>query len=158
MLEVARAARFAPAAAPSAGAADLLLDGLAIMTTDGYAAGAPLLKRAVSAFCECEMSTDEGSFVLPLVCSVAPEVWDDESWLRLSTGLVGMAREAGALSVLPVALMSAAALRVLAGDLSVARSMAAEAEAIARVIGKPVGRYAPWRSPPGTVAKPRSHT
>jgi DNA-binding CsgD family transcriptional regulator len=141
ILEVARAARSVPSAAPSAGAADLLLDGLAIMTTDGYAAGAALLKRAVDA-CESEMSTDEGSFVLPLVCSVAPEVWDDESWLRLSAGLVGIAREAGALSVLPVALMSAATLRVLAGELSIARAMAAEAEAIARVIGKPVGRYA----------------
>jgi len=53
-----------------------------------------------------------------------------------------MAREAGALSVLPGALMSAAALRALRGDLSIARSMAAEAEAIARVIGKPIGRYA----------------
>jgi len=71
MLEVARATRSAPAVARSPGAADLLLDGLALMTTDGYAAGAALLKRAVSAFCECEMSTDEGSSVLPLVCSVA---------------------------------------------------------------------------------------
>ena len=142
MDEVARAVRSAPAAAPSPGAADVLLDGLAIMTTDGYAAGAPLLKRAVSAFCEGEMSTNEGSFVLPLACRVAPEVWDDESWLRLSAGLIGVAREAGALSTLPLALMSAAALRVLAGELSVARSMAAEAEAIARAIGKPVGRHA----------------
>lgn len=142
MLDVGRAARSAWAAAPSAGAAALLVEGLAIMTTDGYAAGAPLLKQAVSAFCECEMSTDETSFVLPLVCRVAPELWDDESWLRLSTRLVGIAREAGALNVLPLALTSAAMLRVLAGDFSVARSMASEAEAIARVVGRPIGRYA----------------
>ncbi len=142
MLEVAMAARFAPAATPSADAADLLLGGLAIITTDGYAAGAPLLKRAVSAFCACELSTDEGSFVLPLVCRAAPAVWSDETWLRISTGLVGVAREAGALSLLPVALTSAATLRVLAGDISAARLMAAEAEGIARVIGKPAGRYA----------------
>ena len=142
MLEVATAARLAPTAGPSEGAADLLLDGLATMTTDGYAAGAPLLKQAVNALCECEMSPDEGSFVLPLVCTVAPEVWGDESWLRLSNGLVGVARAAGALGVLPVALMSAATLRVLAGELSLARSMAEEAEAIARATRKPVGRYA----------------
>ena len=142
IVDVGRAARFAWATAPSAGAADLLVEGLAIMTTEGHAAGAPLLKTAVSAFCECEMSTDETSLVLPLVCSVAPELWDDESWLRLSTRLVGIAREAGALDVLPVALMSAAALRVLAGDSLSACSMASEAEAIARVVGKPIGRYA----------------
>ena len=88
------------------------------------------------------MSTDEGSFALPLVCRVAPEVWDDESWLRLSSSLVEMAREAGALRVLSVALTSAAVPRVFAGDLSGARSMASEGEEIARVIGKPLARYA----------------
>ncbi len=142
-LEVARAVRITPAPAPSASAADLLLDGLAIMTTDGYAAGAPLLKRAVTAFCDWEMSADERSFLLPLVCKVAPEVWDDESWLRLSTGLIETARETGALSVLPVALQSAATIQVLVGNIATARATADEAEAIARVIGKPVGRYAP---------------
>ena len=45
--EVARASRLAPAA--SARPSDLLLDGLAVAYTDGYAAAAPLLKRAVSA-------------------------------------------------------------------------------------------------------------
>ena len=141
VLEVAQAARVGPAV-PSGGAADLLLDGLAIMTTEGYEAGAPFLKQAVSAFCDGEMPTDDRSFLLPLLCRAAPEVWDDASWLRLSTGLVQMAREAGALSVLPVALRSAATLQVLVGNLAGARLMAAEAESTARVIGKPIGPYA----------------
>src|SRR5262249_53816277 len=43
----AEAARTAPPPEGSPGAADLLLDGLAVRFTDGYAAGAPLLKRAL---------------------------------------------------------------------------------------------------------------
>jgi DNA-binding CsgD family transcriptional regulator len=72
---------------------------------------------------------------------VAPEVWDDESWLRLSNGLVETARDAGALGVLPDALLSAATLRLLEGNINEARATVGEAEAIARVIGKPVARY-----------------
>src|SRR6266568_3373839 len=48
--EVAEAARGAPPPPRPARAADLLLDGLALLATDGYPAGATVLKRAVSAF------------------------------------------------------------------------------------------------------------
>ena len=44
LLEVARAARAAPAAVAAPRAADLLLDGLALLFTEGYAAGAPMLQ------------------------------------------------------------------------------------------------------------------
>src|SRR4051794_19585771 len=49
LLDVAKAASDVPAPVP-ARAIDLLLDGLAVLFTEGRAAGAPLLKRAVSAF------------------------------------------------------------------------------------------------------------
>ena len=45
--EVARAARGAPPAPQPAHAADLLLDGLALLHTDGYAAATPTLRRAL---------------------------------------------------------------------------------------------------------------
>ncbi len=48
--EIARAARAAPAASQPPRAPDLLLDGLAILITDGYEAGTPVAQRAVSAF------------------------------------------------------------------------------------------------------------
>jgi hypothetical protein len=48
--EVAEAARAAPPSPRPVRGPDLLLDGLALLATDGYPAGAPVLKRAVSVF------------------------------------------------------------------------------------------------------------
>jgi hypothetical protein len=48
VLPIARAARDAPRAPEPPDTSDLLVDGLATFFTDGYAAGAPLLKRAVA--------------------------------------------------------------------------------------------------------------
>jgi hypothetical protein len=48
--QVARAAHEAPPPTGPPRASDLLLDGLATRFTDGYAAGGPILKRALGAF------------------------------------------------------------------------------------------------------------
>ena len=50
MLEVAEAVRAARAESQPPHACDLLLDGLAVVTSEGYAAGAPMLKKALRAF------------------------------------------------------------------------------------------------------------
>ena len=52
MLEVARAALQAPRVSDEPRAVDLLVDGLAVRFTDGYAASAPALKRALTALRE----------------------------------------------------------------------------------------------------------
>ena len=61
--EVARAVRAAPAASDPR-AADLLLDGVALVITDGHAAGAPLLKRAISAYRVEDMDSDAAPLAL----------------------------------------------------------------------------------------------
>ena len=149
MLEVAAAARALPSA-PQPHAPDLLLDGLAVLATDGYAAGAPILGRALTAFRAEEVRTEEGLRWLPLACRASHDVWDDESWYLLSARLMELAREAGALAVLPVALRLGAGIRLLAGEFAAAASIAAEAEAVARATGNPAGPYhrlmlAAWR-------------
>ena len=48
--QVAAAALAAPSPTPSAHAADLLLDGLALLIADGAAAGAPVLRKGLTAF------------------------------------------------------------------------------------------------------------
>src|SRR5262245_55434445 len=58
--EVAAAARSAPRPKPRARAADLLLDGLALLISDGAAAGIPVLREAVSALGNDEIGTEEG--------------------------------------------------------------------------------------------------
>ena len=115
---------------------DLLLDGLAILVTEGYAAGAPLLKQALDVFRETEVSLEESLDWLPLACRLCGEVWDDQSWSVLSARLIELARNAGALSVLPAAFASAAAIQLLAGEPAQANWLVQRAEAIARATGQ----------------------
>jgi DNA-binding CsgD family transcriptional regulator len=134
VLEVARAARSAPPAAGPPLATDLLLDGLAALTTEGYAVGAPLLRRAVSAFRDREIPAGEREIRwLPLACKMAHDGWDDESWNVVSARLVGLARNAGALAVLSIGLALRFAIELFAGEFAAAESLAEEAEAVSAV-------------------------
>jgi hypothetical protein len=76
MREVAEAARAAPPPPGPARGPDLLLDGLALLTCEGYPAGAPVLRRAVSAFRGTDLSAEEGLRWLWLASYAAGIVWD----------------------------------------------------------------------------------
>jgi len=123
LLEVAEAVRAAPPPPQPPGGGDLLLDGLAVLITEGNAAGTPMLRQALEAFRD-GASTDEGLRWLRLACSLSRDVWDDESWYTLSARLIEHARQAGALTVLPAALLTGAPIRLLAGELAMAVSTA----------------------------------
>ncbi|MEU0072058.1 AAA family ATPase [Streptomyces sp. NPDC006332] len=114
---------------------DLLLAGLARVTTEGYAAGTPMLLEALVAFRTDEVSREEGLGWLPLACRLAHSTWDFESWSVLSAGLVDLARETGTLSVLPSALLLRLSNRVFAGNLVGADSLVVEATAIGEATG-----------------------
>jgi DNA-binding CsgD family transcriptional regulator len=134
VLEVAGTARSAPPAAEPPRATDLLLDGLAALTTEGYAVGAPMLRRAVSAFRDQEISAAERELRwLPLACWMAHGTWDDRSWDVLSARLIEQARDVGALTVLPIGLGLRFALELFAGEFAAAESLADEAEALSEV-------------------------
>jgi DNA-binding CsgD family transcriptional regulator len=143
MLEIARAVRAGPPASQPPPAHDLLLDGLAGLATEGHAAGMPLLRRALRAFRDQEVPAGEELGWLPLACHIAHAVWDDESWHALSARLTGLAREVGALRLLPVALPLAVAIQLVTGEFAAAASLAEEATAAARATGSPGGPYGP---------------
>jgi DNA-binding CsgD family transcriptional regulator len=132
--EVAAAARAAPPP-PRVRPQDLLLDGLATLITQGFAAGAPLLKRAVATFRGTDVSTEEELRWLGLGCSAAGLVWDYESWDALSARLVMVAHEAGALTELRMAYSVGALVHLLAGDFTDAASLVAEAESVTAAMG-----------------------
>ena len=137
--EVARAARLAPGS--SARPFDLLLDGLALAYTDGYAAGVPLLKRAVSAMRTESRSGVEAVRWRMLATRVAQDLWDDESWEVLSTVHARLARRAGALMGLPIALSERVGMHLYAGELAEAASLVEEADAITAATGRWLPRY-----------------
>jgi len=63
------------------------------------------------------------------------DLWDDELWHELAARGVTLAREAGALTVLPMAATYRAAVHIHAGEFSEASALIQEADAIARVAG-----------------------
>jgi DNA-binding CsgD family transcriptional regulator len=128
--EVAEAARWVPAAPQPARGPDLLLDGLALLITEGYAAGMPVLKRALHAFRSGHISNAEGMRWLWLVCQVAIIGWDWEAWRLFCARQVSLARDDGALVALPLALITLSTLLAWTGDFAAAASLIEEAEEI----------------------------
>jgi DNA-binding CsgD family transcriptional regulator len=141
--EVAEAARAAPAASQPLSGTDLLLDGLALLVTRGYPAAAPTLKRALGAFSSKEASAEEALRWLWCACPTAVRLWDDESWDLLSTRYVRLARDGGALGVLPIALNQRAGLHLFHGDFAAAAALIEEAGPITEATG---GRLPPYSS------------
>ena len=133
--EAAEGARTAPGPSQPAGPADLLLDGLALLVTQGHEAAAPTLKRALSALSSESIRAKEGERWLWLVWPAVQILWDDKSWSLLSTRQVQFARDAGALGVLPVVLCHRALLQLHESDFAAAESRCEEAEAIAEATG-----------------------
>ena len=143
VLETARAARAAPPWSRSPRAPDLLLDGLALLITDGYAAGTPILRRAIDGFRDEEISRGDGRRWLWLASRVAAFLWDDENWDMLSARFVEQARDAGALSVLPLALTIRTGMHLFAGRLAMAASLVDELAAVNEATGAGLVAYAP---------------
>jgi DNA-binding CsgD family transcriptional regulator/tetratricopeptide (TPR) repeat protein len=148
--DVAKAARAAPAPPAPGRAPDLLLDGLALLVTEGYAAGAPALRRALAAARGQDISAGEGLGWLWLAGLAAMAVWDDETWHILASRHVKLARDAGALSELPLAIRWRILLHAHAGELAQGAALIAEAQAVADATGSQLGPHgalgvAAWR-------------
>ncbi|WP_433559562.1 helix-turn-helix transcriptional regulator [Pseudonocardia xinjiangensis] len=136
--EAAEAARAAPPPAQPPRAADLLLDGLAIRFTEGYAAGLPMLRNALCAFRSPDLSEEELHW-LWLAHITAGNLWDEETH---DTGRhVRLACDSGALSTLPLALTSRIGAFVHQGELGEAGALLEEVEAVSAATGIPVAPY-----------------
>ena len=146
--ETAEAARAAPAGPQPPRAVDVLLDGIATRFTDGYAAGVGPLRRALYTYRQAQQPGGEDMpwRWLWLECPVTPEplaaeLWDDEAWHHLATLAVSLARDAGALAVLPIALSYRACVHVHAGEFDAAAALIEEAKAISAATGSAPLRY-----------------
>jgi DNA-binding CsgD family transcriptional regulator len=138
--EVAEAAR-ASNRVPAPGPADRLLDALVTRFTEGYAASVEPLSRALRAFGEPDGGGEDRRW-LWLACRLAQDLWDDELWHMLATRGVRVARETGALNLLPNALNYLAVLNVHSGAFGTAAELIAEVDSITQATGIPPLRYA----------------
>lgn len=140
--EVAHAARECPAAPQPDRVTDTLLDAVTRWILDGHSASADAIRHALHV-ARREQATEHGSdpagwllLLSPLTPEpLAPEVWDDDAWHELATGATDLARRAGALSVLPLALTHQACYHVHAGELDTAATLIDEAAAISHETG-----------------------
>src|SRR3954463_15599212 len=141
LAEVSRASTSAPRSTRPLRASDLLLDGLATLVTEGRAAAAPLLRRAIATF--AEGSPVQENFRWGWLMTISAKlIWDEDGWETVSARFLREGREAGALARLPIDLTDWAFFRTWCGDLRAAAVAIAELEAITKATGSDIAPYA----------------
>ena len=155
--EVAQAALAAPQPS-NQGASDLLLDGLATRFTGGYAESAPMLREALNAYPRRDLSREDELRWMWLAGHAAVDLWVDEAWTELADRHVRLARETGALAVLPIALSMRIAAYAFAGELTAAASLLEEVRVTVEATGSPLAPYgalllAAWRGEEAEVSE-----
>jgi DNA-binding CsgD family transcriptional regulator len=137
--EICRAVQALPRRPGGPHPLDLLLNGLALLTTDGPAAATPTLQRAATALLDIPLSD-----VLRwgwVATSASNAVWDNDGARAISTRQVQLVREAGALAGLPLHLSALGIANAWIGDFAGAASNIAEADSVAAATGS---RFFPW--------------
>jgi DNA-binding CsgD family transcriptional regulator len=153
--EAAEAARAAPPGPEPPRVVDVLLDAFALRLTEGYAAAAPLLTRALELVLALDVASGEAGRWLWLTgrragAIIALELWDFESWHALVARQTQVARDTGALVQLQLALNILAWTHLVAGELTAAAQLFEEDRLIAEATGNPPLAYnemllAAWR-------------
>jgi DNA-binding CsgD family transcriptional regulator len=141
MYDISAEALRAPPAAEPARPSDLLLDGLALILTDGRRAATPFLRRASAGFADPDAPAGEVLRWGWLATVGAVLVWDYDSCLAISSRTVRLARDVGALTVLAVALNILTEAVTMGGEFGVAERLIAEADAVTEATGTQVLPY-----------------
>jgi len=141
LLEVSRAAVAAPRPPNPPSPLDQLLDGLAALITQGRTVAAPTLRRALSAFLGNEVSVAQWLQWGILASSSAVSLWDFDSWNAVSTRQIELARGAGALAALSIALNGQGMIATWCGDFQTAAAISAENDAIREATGTSIAPY-----------------
>ena len=112
---------------------DLLLDGLALLTTEGHAAAAPTLRRAAQTLVDIPVED-----VLRwgwAANGVYYALWDFEGVLAISARQVQLVRDAGVLAQLADHLSAAAIAQAWTGDFAGAAVLIAASDSAAEATG-----------------------
>ena len=122
---------------------DLLLHGLALLTTDGSATATPTLRKAAKALADIPVEDVlRWGWGASAACTAT---WDHDGWLAICTRQVQLLRNAGALAELPIELSSLGIAISWLGDFATAASLAVESESVAAATGTPIAPYGSLR-------------
>ena len=149
LFEVCAAARAAPQPNLPVGPVGQILEGLILLVTEGPAVGEPMLRDALRTLLVADLPADSwlhhGS--MRATAAAAMALWDLDTWWALSRRQAELARELGALAVLPTALNSLAVVATWRGDFETASALAAEHDAVTEATGMRIVPYgAMWLS------------
>jgi len=132
-VEISRAVRSLPPPPGPPRPLDLLLDGLALLTTDGHAAATPALQQAAESL--LEISREDALRWGWMATAASNAVWDNEGMLAIAARKLQFVRDAGALAQLPIHLSALALARAWIGDFAGAASLVAEIESVVAATG-----------------------
>ena len=155
--EVARTARLALDGRDGAAVADDLLNGLVLLVNEGYAVGAPPLRRALTTLLDGISSIGEDVPWLPLACRVAHNLWDEDAYDVLSDRLLRVARARGEFGFLPFALSLRIGSLMFQGQFAEVALLVKECDALARATASSARPYgavwvSAWQGDPRTLA------
>jgi len=139
LLEVCRAVRALPPLPPDPHPLDLMIEGFALLVTDGHAAAMPILQRAATEVLQLPVEDVVRWGVH--AGGIRSLIWGDDS-VAVYERQARLVREAGALGELPIHLQGLALDRAWQGDLAGARRLIAEAESIPTSAGNQVPPFA----------------
>jgi DNA-binding CsgD family transcriptional regulator len=133
--QAARAARALTSPSHQLSAPFLLLDALTERFLNGYPAAVPQMTQALRAFRDEHLPADESLRWLWHACITAAHLWDYDSWEMLAGRFVQLARDAGALTMLPLALSQRIGVHVFLGELSQAASLRDQLHSVTEATG-----------------------
>ena len=138
-LEIRRAVQALPRRPGAPQPVDLLLDGLAQLSTDGHAAATPTLQRAAKAL--VDISVEDVLRWGWMATAASNAVWDNDGAYAISARQVQLVRDAGALAELPLHLSALGLACAWTGDLAGAGALMVEADSVSASTGSPA---VPW--------------
>jgi DNA-binding CsgD family transcriptional regulator len=142
-LEICRAVQSLPPTNGNPRPVELLLDGLALLTTDGHVAALSSLQRAANELTHIPLNDvlRWGWMATEASCLV----WDLEGTREIAARQVQLIRDAGALAQLPLHLWQLGVATASLGDFAGAASLVAESDSVAAATGSQIAPYAALR-------------
>jgi DNA-binding CsgD family transcriptional regulator/tetratricopeptide (TPR) repeat protein len=139
LMEICRAVQALPPPPGARGPLDLLVDGLALLITDGPAAATATLQQAAKALVDLPVED-----VLRwgwMAAAAFSALWDIEGMHAICARQVQLVRDAGALALLPLCLAQLGIASPWMGDFEATASLIAETDSVAVATESPIAPY-----------------